>query len=73
MIFRVAEMAQWLKAFVLAEDPSSVPIQYSCVSSHPSVTPVPGGPTPSSGLCEHRYMCRQNYYTHEIKGNKSKK
>ena len=70
---RAGEMAPQLRALAaFPEDPDLIPSTHNC-DSQPSVTPVPGDLTPSSGILVycmhmmHRHTCRQNTHIHKIK------
>jgi hypothetical protein len=70
------EMTQWLTALVAFSRRSRFDSLHPYGSSQPSVTSTPGDPVTSSGLhrhfmyVAHRYICRQNTYTHKINKNK---
>jgi len=63
-----SEMVQQVRAVVAFQDEPGFNAQHSCGSSQLSVTPVPGDPTPSSGLHSTSVVYMQGrIHTHKIK------
>jgi hypothetical protein len=65
----VGETAQWIKAIAVpAEDPRSVPNTRMAIHNY-LLTPVPGDPTPSSGLFRYCMHCAYQVLGPRASGN----